>query len=361
MKAAELEKTQAEIAKMGAGPGGQLMTLADFQKLPPSLDAKAVPVPGRPGWVSVESYNLRAAPGPVPQTVVPAGGATLINPVTGQREIIPALPNIPTGYEMAPPPAAPAPTPAPAPTTATPPPGLSRFAAAAAAPSGGPMAALGQFAPPPQAAARPAAAAAPAGSGMTIRPIAGSPQAKQEAEAAASRAAATTRRIESADAAIKSLDEVLTRVSPLSVGMGSLLKSVPSTDAADINALLKNVQASTAFNELKDLKEDKTTLGQVAVKEIELLQNAATALDMGMSTPLFRKQAEQLRAKFEATKRRLMLLEEERKQGLSTPSDAYYQAGGLPLDSLNKLSTAPTAAEDPTAALSAVGWTVKKN
>jgi hypothetical protein len=142
--------------------------------------------------------------------------------------------------------------------------------------------------------------------------------------------------------------------------MGSLLKSVPSTDAADINALLKNVQASTAFNELKDLKEDKTTLGQVAVKEIELLQNAATALDMGMSTPLFRKQAEQLRAKFEATKRRLMLLEEERKQGLTTPSAAYYQAGGLPLDTLNKLSTAPTAGEDPTAALRAQGWTVKK-
>jgi hypothetical protein len=222
------------------------------------------------------------------------------------------------------------------------------------------MAALGQFAPPPQAAARPAAASAPAGTRMAVRPLEGSPQAAQLAEAAASRAAATTRRIESADAAIQSLDKVLERVSPLSVGVGSLLKGIPSTEAANINALLKNVQASTAFNELKDLKEDKTTLGQVAVKEIELLQNAATALDMSMSPELFKEQALQLKARFETTKRRLMLLDEERRQGRTAPSDAYYQAGGLPLDALNKLSTAPTAGEDPTAALRAQGWTVKK-
>jgi hypothetical protein len=113
-------------------------------------------------------------------------------------------------------------------------------------------------------------------------------------------------------------------------------------------------------NELKDLKEDKTTLGQVAVKEIELLQNAATALDMTMDSKLFKEQALQLKARFETTKRRLMLLEEERKLGRDTPSAAYYEAGGLPLDSLNKLSTAPTAGEDPTAALRAQGWTVKK-
>jgi hypothetical protein len=55
-----------------------------------------------------------------------------------------------------------------------------------------------------------------------------------------------------------------------------------------------------------------------------------------------------------------MLLDEERRQGRTAPSDAYYQAGGLPLDALNKLSTAPTAGEDPTAALRAQGWTVKK-
>ncbi len=222
------------------------------------------------------------------------------------------------------------------------------------------MAALGQFAPPPQAATRPAAAPAPAGTRMAVRAIEGSPQATQLAEAAATRAAATTRRIESADVAIQSLDEVLQRVSPLSIGVGSLLKVVPSTDAANIRALLKNVQASTAFNELKDLKEDKTTLGQVAVKEIELLQNAATALDMEMSPELFKEQALKLKARFETTKRRLMLLDEERRQGRTAPSDAYYQSGGLPLDSLNKMSTAPTAGDDPTAALRAQGWTVKK-
>jgi hypothetical protein len=362
MKAAELEKTQAEARKLGAPPPmeGQPMTMQQIEELRGrGYDVNAVPT-SNPNIVMVKGLSPRAPAAPVAPTVVPSTGATLINPVTGQREIVPALPDIPTGYEMVPPTAAVAPTPAPAPTATTPPPGLSRFAAAAAAPSGGPMAALGQFAPPPQAAARPAAASAPAGTRMAVRPLEGSPQAAQLAEAAASRAAATTRRIESADAAIQSLDKVLERVSPLSVGVGSLLKGIPSTEAANINALLKNVQASTAFNELKDLKEDKTTLGQVAVKEIELLQNAATALDMSMSPELFKEQALQLKARFETTKRRLMLLDEERRQGRTAPSDAYYQAGGLPLDALNKLSTAPTAGEDPTAALRAQGWTVKK-
>ncbi len=362
MKAAELEKTQAEARKLGAPPPmeGQPMTMQQIEDLRGrGYDVQAVPT-SNPNIVMVKGLSPRAPAAPVAPTVVPSTGATLINPVTGQREIVPALPDIPTGYEMVPPTAAVAPTPAPAPTATTPPPGLSRFAAAASAPSGGPMAALGQFAPPPQAAARPAAAPAPAGTRMAVRPLEGSPQAAQLAEAAASRAAATTRRKESADAAIQSLDKVLERVSPLSVGVGSLLKGIPSTEAANINALLKNVQASTAFNELKDLKEDKTTLGQVAVKEIELLQNAATALDMSMSPELFKEQALQLKARFETTKRRLMLLDEERRQGRTAPSDAYYQAGGLPLDALNKLSTAPTAGEDPTAALRAQGWTVKK-
>ncbi len=362
MKAAELEKTQAEALKARTPPPmeGQPMTMQQIEDLRGrGYDVQAVPT-GNPNIVMVKGLSPRAPAAPVAPTVVPAAGATLINPVTGQREIVPALPDIPTGYEMVPPTATAAPAPAPAPTAATPPPGLSRFAAAASAPSGGPMAALGQFAPPPQAATRPAAVPAPAGTRMAVRPIEGSPQATQLAEASATRAAATTRRIESADVAIQSLDEVLQRVSPLSIGVGSLLKVVPSTDAANIRALLKNVQASTAFNELKDLKEDKTTLGQVAVKEIELLQNAATALDMEMSPELFKEQALKLKARFETTKRRLMLLDEERRQGRTAPSDAYYQSGGLPLDSLNKMSTAPTAGDDPTAALRAQGWTVKK-
>lgn len=362
MKAAELEKTQAESKKLGAPPPmeGQPMTMQQIEELrTKGYDVNAVPT-GNPNIVIVKGLSPRAPAAPVAPTVVPSTGATLINSVTGEREIVPALPNLPTGYEQVSPPAAAASPPAPAQTAANVPPGLSRFAAAAAAPSGGPMAALGQFAPTPQAAARPAAAAAPAGAGMAIRPIAGSPQEKQEAEAAAARAAATTRRIESANAGIQSIDKILERVSPLSVGIGSLLKVVPSTEAANIRALLKNVQAATAFNELKDLKEDKTTLGQVAVKEIELLQNAATALDMEMSPELFKEQARELKTRFETTKRRLMILEDERRQGRTVPSDAYYQAGGLPLDSLNKLSTAPTAGDDPTAALRAQGWKVKK-
>lgn len=368
MKAAEMAKTLAEAQKLSAGPGGQLMTLEDFQKLPPSLDAKAVPVPGQPGKVLVESYNLRA-PASERLTPVDFGDRIEFTDASGKTvRVTPKGAPPQAGYETfmvgGPSEAAPPSTP----TAPAVPASLSRFTSAAqAAGTGGPMSVLGQFAPTP--APRPAATptAAPATQPPTIsatqrmmRAIPGSPQAKQEAEAAAARQAAYTRRIEAADVAMNSLDEVLARVSPLSVGVGSLLKAIPGTDAANIKSLLKNVQANTAFSELKDLKEDKTTLGQVAVREIELLQNAATPLDMEMDSDLFKKQARQLKARFEQTKRRLMMLEEERRQGRDTPSEAYYKAGGKSLEDLNKEATAATAGEDPTAALRAQGWTVKK-
>ena len=366
MKAAEMAKTLAEAQKLSAGPGGQLMTLEEFQKLPSTIDAKASPVAGQPGLVRVESYNLRA-PASDRLTPVDFGDRIEFTDASGKTvRITPKGAPPQPGYEYVTAGGQPAPAQAPA-APAAPPPSLSRFASAAQAPStAGPMSVLGQFAPAP--APRPAStpAVAPAAQPTptsapqrTMRAIPGSPQAKQEAEAEAARKAGITRRVEAADAAIQSLDNILERVSPLSVGVGSLLKGIPATDAANINALLKNVQANTAFNELKDLKEDKTTLGQVAVKEIELLQNAATALSMEMGSELFKKQALQLKSRFETTKRRLMLLEEERKQGRDTPSAAYYEAGGLPLNSLNKLSTAPTAGDDPTAALRAQGWKIK--
>ena len=368
MKAAEMAKTLAETQKLGAGPGGQLMTLEDFQKLPSTLDAKASPVPGQPGLVRVESYNLRS-PASERLTPVDAGDRILFTDAAGKvvrTEQKGAAPQ--PGYEYVTPSAQPpSAQPATAPAAGVPA-SLSRFVSAAqSAGTAGPMSVLGQFAPTPapKPAATPTAAPAaqptpPSAPQRMMRAIPGSPQEKQEAEAAAARQAAYTRRIEAADVAMNSLDEVLARVSPLSVGIGSLLKAIPGTDAANIKSLLKNVQATTAFSELKDLKEDKTTLGQVAVREIELLQNAATALDMEMDTDLFKKQARQLRARFEQTKRRLMMLEEERRQGRDTPSEAYYKAGGKSLDDLNKEATAATAGDDPTAALRAQGWTVKK-
>jgi len=367
MKAAELEKTQAEARKLGAGPGGQLMTLEDFQKLPPSLDAKAVPVPGQPGKVLVESYNLRA-PASERLTAVDFGDRIEFTDASGKTvRVTPKGAPPQAGYETFMAGGQPAVGQPPTPTAPSVPASLSRFAPSAQSTVIGGPAALGQFMPAP--AARPAVAPAVAPAAQptpssapqrVMRAIPGSPQAKQEAEAAAARQAAYTRRIEAADVAMNSLDEVLARVSPLSVGVGSLLKAIPGTDAANIKSLLKNVQANTAFSELKDLKEDKTTLGQVAVREIELLQNAATPLDMEMDSDLFKKQARQLKARFEQTKRRLMMLEEERRQGRDTPSEAYYKAGGKSLEDLNKEATAATAGEDPTAALRAQGWTVKK-
>jgi len=351
MKAAEMAKTLAETAKMGAGPGGQLMTLEDFQKLPSTLDAKASPVPGQPGLVRVESYNLRS-PASERLTPVDAGDRILFTDAAGKvvrTEQKGAAPQ--PGYEYVTPGAQPTSAqPAAAPASGVPA-SLSRFASAAqSAGTAGPMSVLGQFAPPP--AARPAAAPAPVPAAQptpasapqrVMRAILGSPQAKQEAEAAAARQAAVGRRIQATDVAIDSLDQVLKRTSRYSVGTGSLLSLIPGTDAATVKALLKNVQANTAFSELRDLKDDKTTLGQVAVKEIELLQNAATPLDPGMDVATFKEQALKLKERFQQTKQRLMQLEEDRRRGLDAPSEAYYKLGGKSLEDLTKEAPDQTA------------------
>ncbi len=63
-----------------------------------------------------------------------------------------------------------------------------------------------------------------------------------------------------------------------------LTKLIPwSTNASDINALIKQVQADSAFSELRKLKKFGGTLGQVSERELELLQSAVQTIDQNLS------------------------------------------------------------------------------
>ena len=111
---------------------------------------------------------------------------------------------------------------------------------------------------------------------------------------------------------------------------------------------------------LKDLKASNTSLGQVAIKEIELLQNAAAAIAQTMSPELFRTQLAKLKDDTLRTRNRLLQLELDRKRGLQEPGVEYYKLGGQSLDVLNTQAAANVAQEDAMKALQAVGFKPKR-
>jgi len=374
---------EAQIAKLRAETGqfGQIMSMGDYQALiaaNPSVDFGAKILSD--GRVAVQTGGARAPQAARPLTIQPMGGGVgAFDPETGVLRRFTAnvdagmLPNDPALLSIVP--GQPA-------TSPEVPPMLSRFQRAAEAPAGpmalgrfmealapgGPMAALGQFAGPPRAAA-PAPAPAPAPlpvyrrtpQGLEFKPIPGSKQDIEMREAEAQKLAAERARMEKARNLMFTLDGIEPLIGPLSVGfVGQKTKGQGGTPAASMSSLLKQVQAATAFDELAKLKESKTSLGQVAIKEIELLQNAVVALDQDMSEEVFRRQYKELRRKTQETIQRLNILERDRQAGLTAPSEDYYKLGGASLEELNKRGAAATAPTDATSALTkGSGWRVK--
>jgi len=336
MKAAELEKTQAEALKARTPPPmeGQPMTMQQIEDLrAKGYDVNAVPT-SNPNVVIVKGLSPRAAAAPVSPTVVPPGGATLIDPVTGKREIVSPIPQLPTGYEMVTPTAAAAPASAPAQAAATPPPGLSRFAAAAGAPSGGPMAALGAFAPAPSAAARPASAPAPAPAPAptesTVRMvrIEGSPAAEAAAKERQKEVLRYDREIKNARTALTQLGDIKTllekpvgKLEPEPTGRFPTVRQTLSARATDLAVKIKGVRDIIQFQELQELKASGTSLGQVAVRELESLSNLLGSLDPSQSGPQFQEQVNRVQTEFENTLRRLEALRSDLVEGKDEMSE----------------------------------------
>lgn len=387
----QLIRAQADAAKPKL-PEGQIMSMADYRAMiaaNPSIDLGAKVLPD--GRVAVQTGGARAPMQPNLREI--DLGNRVIRVDQNNRvvaEYMKAEPGTMLVGEGAGGPvgATPAPAAAPAPAAPAPavPPMLSRFQQAAEAPAGpmalgrfmqaptqaGPMASLGQFAGPPRAAAAapapapaPAAAAAPApaqGGGMRMVDIPGSKRDIERREAEAQKLAAERARAEKAQNLMFTIEGIEPLIGPLSVGfVGQKTKGQGGTPAASMAALLKQVQAATAFDELTKLKESKTSLGQVAIKEIELLQNAVVALDQDMSEEVFRRQFAELKRRTQQTIQRLNILERDRQAGLTEPSQDYFKIGGKTLEDLNREAAAKNAPADPLTTLEKGGkWRVRK-
>ncbi len=83
------------------------------------------------------------------------------------------------------------------------------------------------------------------------------------------------------------VDEALKEVGLLSTGLiGSIVGMVPGTPAYDLEKTIDTIKANIGFNELQAMRQASPTggaLGQVAVRELEMLQAVISSLDRGQS------------------------------------------------------------------------------
>jgi hypothetical protein len=333
-------QAQGVLAKASAPPKGERMTQADYQqflKTNPDLSANAVPLGD--GTVLVTGMSGRTPVAPVTPVSVSAGGGTLVDPGTGAMRIIPAIPQADPGYILEG--NAPA-GPQTAPATTISPDVLAKFAPSSrmAPASGGLLAQTGPQATPTvspqtveairavQSQAAPAGPASAAPSGIRMEVIKGS-KAAQEAQAKRQAEVSSYQlQMQNFDTVINAVDKILPNVNAQSTGFGSLLKFVPTTKANQVAADVNTLNARNAFQGLSEIKDAGGSLGQVAIYEIKLLENARLALNQQGSPKDFADALKSLKKTTQDSKKRLEILARDRKAGLEVPSKEYFKAGG---------------------------------
>lgn len=329
MKAAELEKTQAEALKAKTPPPmeGQPMTMQQIEDLrTKGYDVNAVPT-SNPNIVMVKGLSPRAAQAAMPPVVLNRGATTTVVDPTNPTKILAEYPNISVGQgQMVVQPGA-APTASVAP--ATPPVSLPQFLPSGSMRPGAtpsPQAqAAAQFAgparPAPVASAPAPAAAAEAGLPRIVNLPGGVPAeaAKKEREKEVLR---YDREIKNARTALAQLGDIQTllekpvgKLEPEPTGRFPTVRQALSAKATDLAAKIKGVRDIIQFKELQELKASGTTLGQVAVRELESLSNLLGNLDPNQSGPQFKEQVNRVQAEFENTLRRLEALRSDLAEG----------------------------------------------
>lgn len=385
-------QAQGVLAKASAAPAGQRMTLQQFLGLPAGMDATAVPVGDGSGDVIVKSISGRA---PEKQDITPVntGGETVLIDKNTGREVrrIPNTPAIPAGFEMVPGTSA-QPSPAPMAAAMPVPESLSQFMPARSmAPAGLSLAARqGAMAMQPAPGASPAAieamnavqavqgaprmaaaqpvAPAPAGdmlratpglAPMAIRPIAGSPAAIEAQKALKSEAKARDTlkgNIDTTMDTIKKIERTASKYSVGSPGVANAARVVGQflPASTDVKALLQTLEGNIAFDALRNLKASDTSLGQIAIKELELLKASKGTFEQSVSYPLFMENLNRFKIQTEYAGKKLQALNSALGKGLTEPTKEFYELDKQQNDALKALEKTPEQR------LKDMGFTIKR-
>jgi hypothetical protein len=98
---------------------------------------------------------------------------------------------------------------------------------------------------------------------------------------------------------IQKVDEALKETGFFSTGLtGEVLGMIPGTKAYDLDATLDTIKANLGFNELQAMRQASPTggaLGQVAVRELEMLQATIASLKKGQSQAKLRNGLNQVK------------------------------------------------------------------
>lgn len=98
---------------------------------------------------------------------------------------------------------------------------------------------------------------------------------------------------------VQSVDELMGQANGWNTGYGSLLSSIPQTEARHFRSQLDTLKANIAFNELTQMREASKTggaLGQVSDREGALLQSALGALDQAQTAGQLKEQLQKIKA-----------------------------------------------------------------
>jgi hypothetical protein len=344
------------LAKASAAPVGQKMTLEEYQKFlkaNPDLSANAVPL-------GDGTFLMKNLTGRVPErqdvTPVNIGGETvIIDKNTGQtvRTIANTSP-IPAGFERVPV----GPAAAPTASAVAAPASLGQFMSAgsmapdqmglpgiqgragmqlAAAPSPAAIAAINavqaaQGAAP--AIARTPAAIAPALAAgvqpLAIRPMAGSTaaiEAQQKAQAEQKARDTLKGNIDTTMDTIKKIERSASKYSVGSPGVTNLARVAGQflPESTDVKALLQTLEGNIAFDALRNLKASDTSLGQIAIKELDLLKASKGTFEQAVSYPLFMENLNRFKIQTEYAGKKLQALNSALEKGLTEPTKEYYE------------------------------------
>jgi hypothetical protein len=373
-------QAQGALAKASAPPVGQKMTQEQYQqflKTNPDLSANAVPLGD--GTVLMKSLTGRA---PEKQDIIAVniGGETVLfdkNTGSEVRRITNTSP-IPAGYEVVPG-ASMQPSTVSRPAATAVPEALSQFiparsmapadlalgaktAGMAIQPTVGPLGTAIDSINAVQAAqgAAPAILRTPAGlQPMGIRPIPGSPadiEAKGKIKAEAKARDTLKGNIDTTMDTIKKIERTASEYSIGSPGVANPARVVGQflPASTDVKALLQTLEGNIAFDALRNLKASDTSLGQIAIKELELLKASKGTFEQAVSYPLFIENLNRFKIQTEYAGKKLQALNSALEKGLTEPTKEFYE--------LEKQQNAALKAleKTPEQRLKDMGFTIKR-
>jgi hypothetical protein len=106
-----------------------------------------------------------------------------------------------------------------------------------------------------------------------------------------------------ADNLLKEVDDAIKLVGATTTGIiGAGARNVPGTDAYRLNRIIDTLKANIGFQELQDMRQSSPTggaLGQIAVKELDMLQSVLGSLDTAQDSKTVKANLNKIKTHYE--------------------------------------------------------------